>query len=142
MSTSDGSSSRMVDVTVSSDTFMQIKPEEINLYRRGNPDQMVMGLSPSKLVVRNGTTGGVSLGAMAVMSLTNGDIVRIMEKIEKLVLNTPEGMNKKLNALFADEKEQRKVSLTPGTLRIFGSNRACFYTGRGWCRIRLNRSGN
>lgn len=142
MSTSADSSSHIVDVTVSSDTFMQIKPEEINLYRRGHPDQMVMGLSPSKLVVQSSTTGEVSLGAMSVISLTNGDIVRIMEKIEKLVLNTPEGMNKKLNALFADEKEQRKGSLTPGTLRIFGSNRACFYTGRGWRKIRLNRSGS
>jgi hypothetical protein len=142
MSTSDGSSSRMVDVTVSSDTFMQIKPEEIDLYRRGNPNQMVMGLSPSKLVVQSGTTGEVSLGAMAVISLTNGDIVKIMEKIEKLVLDIPEGMDKKLNAIFADEKKQKGSSLTPGTLRIFGSNRACFYTGRSWRGIRLNRSGS
>lgn len=140
MTTSETSSSRMVDVSVSSDAFVQISPEDIYLYRRGDPGQIIYTLGPSKLAHKNDATGQISLGALAALSLTNGDIIKIMGKIEKLVMDSPDGMNHKLNELFSEGKN-KKSTVIPGTLRIFANNRACYYTGRSWRGIRLNRSG-
>ena len=137
MTTSEASSSHMVDVSVSSESFMQIGPEDIPLYRLGNPDQVIMGPSIHKLASKNSITGEISLKAMSVLSLTNRDIIKIMSKIEKLVMDSPEGVAHKLNELFSDGKNKRS-SITPGTLRIFANNRACYYTGRSWRGIRLN----
>lgn len=142
MPTSASSSPRMVDVTVSSESYIQIRPEEMNLYRMGDPDQVLMGVSPIKLSVRDDKTGEVSIGAVAALSLTNGDVIKIMGKIEKLLLDDKDAVGHKLNDLFGEEKKRSKYSITPGTLRIFGSNRACFYTGRNWRNIRLNKTGN
>jgi hypothetical protein len=141
MTTSDASSSHMVDVTVDSENYMQIRPEEMDLYRRGNPDQTLKTLIPNKLAHKHVISGDITLGAMATLSFTNGDIVKIMDKIEKLVMESPEGMGHKLNEIFSDEKLKAKRFLTPGTLRIYANNMACYYTGRSWRKIRLNRSG-
>lgn len=91
------------------------------------------------MATRNEVSGTVSLNAVAVINITNGDIVRILEKIENIVMNNPDGMNYKLNALFTDKKDRRWAGPSPGTLRIFGPDRVCFYTGRSWRRIRLNK---
>lgn len=139
MTTSDGSCSRTVDVTLSSDTYKEIKPQDLELYRSLDPDQPILGLPVSKLVHKDEQTGAVSLSAVAVMSLTNGDVVRILEKIEKIVLNNDDGMAHKLNTLFTDKTSRKWTGPSPGTLRIFGPDRVCFYTGRSWRRIRLNK---
>jgi hypothetical protein len=139
MTTSDGSSSRTVDVTLSSDTFKEIKLRDLELYRSLDPSQPILGLPVSKLVQRDEQSGAVSLSAVAVMSLTNGDVVRILEKIEKIVMNNADGMEYKLNSLFTDKKDRKWTGPSPGTLRIFGPDRVCFYTGRNWRRIRLNK---
>ena len=140
MTTSDGPSSQTVDVTLSSDTFKEIKLRELELYRSLNPSQPIPGLSVNKLVQRNEQSGAVSLSAVAVTSLTNGDVVRILEKIEKIVMNNEDGMSYKLNTLFTDKPNRLWTGPSPGTLRIFGPDRVCFYTGRNWRRIRLNKA--
>jgi hypothetical protein len=141
MTTSDASSSRIVDVSVSSDSFVQISPEDLFLYRRGDPGQIIYTLSSNKLAHKNDATGQISLGALAALSLTNGDIIKIMGKIGKLVSDSPEGMSYKLNELFSEGKNKR-YPVIPGTLRIFANNRACYYTGRSWRGIRLNKTGS
>lgn len=139
MTTSDGSFSRSVDVTLSSDTFKEIKLRDLELYRALDPEKVILGLPVSKMATRDEVSGTVSLNAVAVINITNGDIVRILEKIENIVMNNPDGMNYKLNALFTDKKDRRWAGPSPGTLRIFGPDRVCFYTGRNWRRIRLNK---
>jgi hypothetical protein len=124
MNTSVGFSS-----LTSSDEYIQITPEEVSLYYLGNPDQILINLP---------AYGGKS--PISCLRLTTGDIIKIMEKIEKLVMESPEGMKHKLNKMFGEEKKQRVYSLIPGTLRIFGPELACFWTGRGWRKIRLNKS--
>lgn len=104
-----------------------------------DPDQVALNMPPSKMAVRDERTGAVSLGGLAIVSLTNGDIVRILEKIEKIVINNDDGMEYKLNKLFMNEKDRKWTGPSPGTLRIFGPERVCFYTGRNWRRIRLNK---
>lgn len=139
MTTSDGSSFLTVDVTVSSDTFKEIKLRDLEFYRSLNPNEPLSGLLPHKLVQKDEITGFVSLGAMAVVVITNGHIVKILEKVEKIVMNNPDGMSYKLNSMFTDKKDQKWTGPSPGTLRIFGTDRVCFYTGRSWRRIRINK---
>jgi hypothetical protein len=142
MTTSDASSSRTVDVTVDSENYMQIRPEDVGMYSRVNPDQTLLTPYPRRFAHKNDTTGEVTPGSMSTLSITTGDIVRIMAKIEKLVMGSPEGVNHRLNELFLDEKKQARRSITPGTLRIFANNMACYYTGRSWRKIRLTRGEN
>lgn len=124
---------------LSSDTYKEFKLEDLNLYRSLDPDQVNLNIPVSKLSVKEEKSGAVSLSAVAVINITNGDIVKILEKIEKIVMNNEDGMNYKLNTLFTDKKDRKWTGPSPGTLRIFGPDRVCFYTGKNWRRIRINK---
>lgn len=126
-------------MTLSSDTFKEINLRELELYRSLDPDQPISGISVSKLAHVDGQSGAVSLSAVALTSLTNGDVVRILEKIDKVVLNNEDGMKHRLNTMFTDKTDRKWTGPSPGTLRIFGPDRLCFYTGKSWRRIRLNK---
>jgi len=139
MTTSKASSSRTVDLVVSSDSFKQITPSEIDLYKNADPDGVVF-VQVNKMIHQDEKTNTIQLGALAAIRITNADIVRIMEKISRIVANTQEGMDYKLNKLFSDDKTRKRYGPPPGTLRIFGPGLVSFYTGKEWRRVNLVKS--
>lgn len=141
MTTSEPSSSRIVDLIVSSENFRQITPSEVDLYRNADPNGLVF-VQVDKMIHRDEKTTGVQLGALAAVRITNRDVVRIMEKISRIVAGTSEGMDYKLNKLFSDDKNRKRYGPPPGTLRIFGPGLVSFYTGKEWRRVNLIRKGS
>ena len=131
MTTSDSSCSHTVETPVNSDEYIEIKPSHLTVLRNINPDR------PYTPSIKGRINQNPSfIKSTSLVNLTHGDIITIMEKIEKIVINSPEGMKYKLGTLFLDEKYYGPA---PGTLRVFANNRACFFTGRGWRKIRLNK---
>jgi hypothetical protein len=130
-----------VDLVVSSENFRQITPSEVDLYKNADPNGVVF-VQVNKMIHQDEETGGVQLGALAAIRITNGDIVRIMEKISRIVANTQEGVEYKLNKLFSEDKNPKRYGPPPGTLRIFGPGLVSFYTGKGWRRVNLLRKSS
>lgn len=129
-----------MDLVVSSESFKQITPSEIDLYKNADPDRVVF-VQVDKMIHKEEETGGVQLGALAAIRITNADVVRIMEKISRIVANTQEGMEHKLNKLFSDDKNRKRYGPPPGTLRVFGPGLVSFYTGKEWRKLNLIREG-
>lgn len=139
MTTSKDFSSRTLNTVISSDMFREIRPDQIEFFR-GLPENDIFYSTPvgkMKSVDEKSTPG---ISAMSLLKITNGDIVRIVEKIQKIILNSSDGVSYTLDNLFTSQDKKQMKYPIPGTLRIFSSDRCCYYTGRSWKRINLIKS--
>lgn len=76
--------------------------------------------------------------ALLLTKITGFQIYHTLEKIEKILLNTPEGLEWSLTKAFTPhEKSTKKYGPVPGTLRIFAPDLACFFTGRNWRKVKI-----
>lgn len=133
MTTSEGSSSHTVDTVVSSDIYKEIKPFQIETYKNLPQDELV-SFYPFKIKRPSPENRALSL---SFMKLTNGDIVKIMEKIQNILLNDADAVSYTLDKLFTTDSKQPMRYPIPGTLRIYSSDLICYYTGSKWRRINL-----
>lgn len=131
MTTSEGSSSHTVYTVVSSDIYKEIKPFQIETYKRLPQDELI-SFYPYKVQLPVNKVLGLSF-----MKLSNGDIVKIMEKIQKIILNDADAVSYTLDKLFTTDSKQPMRYPIPGTLRIYSSDLMCYYTGSKWRRINL-----
>lgn len=136
MTTSKGSSSHTVDVVVSSEKYTTIMLSELERYRGLDPDGVAVKVNPSLSVHRDDKDDSISLGSLALLNITNGDVVKILKQVEIIVSNTKEGMADKIDKLFGDDKRR---GMPPGTLRIFSNGLASFYDGKSWRRVNLRK---
>jgi hypothetical protein len=81
-----------------------------------------------------------TIPALSLTRITGFQIYQTLEKVEKIILNTPEGLEWSMSKAFTPEdhvKRAKKYGPAPGTLRIFAPDLACFFTGRNWRKIRI-----
>jgi len=81
-----------------------------------------------------------TIPALSLTRITGFQIYQTLEKVEKIILNTPEGLEWSMSRAFTPEdhvKKAKKYGPAPGTLRIFAPDLACFFTGRNWRKIRI-----
>jgi hypothetical protein len=92
-------------------------------------------LYPTELVLEQRT-----IPALSLTRITGFQIYQTLEKVEKIILNTPEGLEWSMSKAFMPEdhvKKAKRYGPAPGTLRIFAPDLACFFTGRNWRKIRI-----
>lgn len=136
MTTSKGSSSHTVNVVVSSEKYTTIMLSDLERYRGLDPDGVAVRVNPSLCVHRDDKDDSISLGSLALLNITNSDVVKILKQVEVVVSNTREGMADKIDRLFGDDKRR---GMPPGTLRIFSNGLASFYDGKSWRRVNLRK---
>ena len=81
-----------------------------------------------------------TIPALSLTRITGFQIYQTLEKVEKIILNTPEGLEWSMSRAFTPEdhvKKAKKYGPAPGTLRVFAPDLACFFTGRNWRKIRI-----
>ena len=133
-----GSSSHTVNVVVSSEKYTTIMLSELDRYKGLDPDGVAFRVNPSLCVHRDDKDNSISLGSLALLNITNGDVVKILKQVEVVVSNTKEGMAYKIDRLFSDDRSSRR-GMPPGTLRIFSNGLASFYDGKSWRRVNLRK---
>lgn len=75
--------------------------------------------------------------AIDIVKINLKDLANTLERIEKMVMNTDAGVEYKINSLFRDKSVKRSApwSTSPGTLRVFSPELACYYDGKNWRKI-------
>ena len=138
MTTSKASSSHMVNTVVSSEKYKTIMLSELEKYKSLDQDGVAIRVNPSLCVHIDDKDKSISLGSLALLNITNGDVVKILRQVEVIVSKTKEGMAYKIDKLFGDDNRR---SMTPGTLRIFSNGLASFYDGNSWRKVNLKKVG-
>lgn len=133
MTMSEGSCSQVTLVT-SSDLFREFRISEIPRIREAAKGTL-MQVPPKHWLCREPLPSGhmysIDITKISLKSLTS-----TLERIEKMVMNTEEGMKYKINSLFEDKSGKKpNWSTRPGTLRIFSQNLASYYDGKNWRKI-------
>lgn len=77
--------------------------------------------------------------SLNTISITNRQVYLTMDKIEKIILSSPEGMEWTMSKLFTPVEfyEKRPRGPQPGTLRIYSNELVCFFNGRNWRKIKI-----
>jgi hypothetical protein len=125
-------SSFLVTKIISSEIFKSFKLSDlVDLKKSGNPDLVLH-------VPFMGTGNVGSIYKLSEFSLTRGQIISLLEKVEKIVLGTEKGMEQKLDFLFDDRKNKRKDWGTKaGDVRFYSPELACYYDGKSWRKLNI-----
>lgn len=153
MTTSETSSSRPATLVeyVSSEIYMTVVPSILGRLRRriedfgdcsyyahhdptwGDKDSL------AKLPFFKGSE--YYLPKCGSLAIKYSDIVLLLERIEYILLSTPEGMSKSLNKSFGEEAGVRgSRGMELGTMRIFSDELICFWNGKNWRKITLEEA--
>lgn len=134
MTTSEGSCSQVTLVT-SSDLFREFRISEIPRIREAAKASYAM--MPLKAWRYREPLPAGKIYAIDITKISLKSLTSTLERIEKMVMNTEEGMEYKINSLFRDQSviNTSPWSTRPGTLRIFSQNLASYYDGKNWRKI-------
>lgn len=134
MTMSEGSCSQVTLVT-SSDLFREFRISEIPRIREAAKASYAL-MPPKSWRYREPLPDG-KIYAIDITKISLKSLTSTLERIEKMVMNTEEGMEYKINSLFRDQsvKNTAPWSTRPGTLRIFSQNLASYYDGKSWRKI-------
>lgn len=130
MSTSEGSSSRIIRYRVSSDEYFEVKLNDLELYSKLDPFSYVSVFFKKRSTI-------VFPSSLLSLRIRNIDIVEILKKVEKYVTSSGEDMEYKLRTMFEDGGKKRWLSIKPGTVRIFSNDLISYYTGKSWRKINI-----
>lgn len=75
--------------------------------------------------------------SLSQITLSYNEVIALLERIQRIVLGSEEGMGEFLNKAF-DSDQGGKVSrrgMELGTLRFYSDDLMCFWTGKNWRKI-------
>lgn len=79
----------------------------------------------------------VVLSSLYKKCISNGDIINLTEKVERLLLDNKNACEAKLKELFEDKKPSRNRGLPLGTLSIFSRDLIAYYDGKSWNKVTI-----
>ena len=130
MSTLEGSSSRIIRHRVSSDEYLEVKLNELELYSKLDPSSYV------NISLRKRSTIDFS-SSLLFVKIRNSDLVEILKKVEKYVTSSGEDIEYKLRKMFEEGGKKRWLGVKPGTVRIYSNELISYYTGKSWRKIKV-----
>ena len=81
-----------------------------------------------------------TISELQFVSFSKDRIDRLVEKVKKLVLDTPEGAQYELEKLFlpGDKRQRKYWGPPPGVIRVFSNELISYYTGKSWKKVTLD----
>lgn len=145
MTTSSSTCSRTVTVVVASDLHWDFFLADKEMYRnfipgdRVNLSNKTRGLIASSPRLLTFLREDLYTFSLNQISITNRQVYLTMDKIEKIILSSAEGMEWTMSRLFTpvEYSAKRPRGPQPGTLRIYSNELVCFFNGRNWRKIKI-----